>query len=218
MLRWAIIRFAHNDRFPVWTGCRLPVGLLRRTVVRTWSGKVVRSHLRTDSARAAVHRMVVACRVIVPVVAYSSEMCPAMSAPVGQVVAGRSEVEIGSVRINLIYTQIAYVVDGINGTEEIVDSDEAQVFAAGKHPSQVIVSFVQVSVVGIHGPAVGNGYSRHVRTYVVQKIVVDFIQVVVLVCTQMQLKCHTVCQETCVDPEVSQAGGTAGHCGQAEGQ
>ena len=72
--------------------------------------------------------MVVACRVVTPVVAYSPEMCPAMSAPVGQVMTGRSEVEMGSVRINLIYTQIAYVVDGINGTEEIFNIDEAYVF------------------------------------------------------------------------------------------
>ena len=62
--------------------------------------------------------MVVACRVVASVVAYSPEMCPAMSSPVRQVMAGRSEVEMGSVRINFIHTQIAYVVDGINGTEE----------------------------------------------------------------------------------------------------
>ena len=72
--------------------------------------------------------MVVACRVVASVVAYFPEMCPAMSASVGQVMAGRSEVEMGSVRINFIYTQIAYVVDGINGTEEIFDIDEAYVF------------------------------------------------------------------------------------------
>ena len=86
--------------------------------------------------------MVVACRIVASVVAYSPEMCPAMSAvvayspemcpamsaPVGQVMTGRSEVEMGSVRINFIHTQIAYVVDGINGTEEIFNTDEAYVF------------------------------------------------------------------------------------------
>ena len=128
MLRRAVIGSTHRDRFPVRTGGRFPVGLLRRTIARTWSGKVVRSHLRTDSARTAVHRMVVACRIVAPVVAYASEMCPAMSASVGQVMAGRSEVEMGSVRINFIHTQIAYVIDGINGTEEIFDIDEAYVF------------------------------------------------------------------------------------------
>lgn len=128
-----------------------------RAVSRFWSGKIFGAQLGTDMARTAVHRMAIAYWIVSPVEAGAAEMGPAVSSPVGQVVAGRAEVKIVPVGIYLIDTEVAHAVEGINGAEEVFYSHEAYIFRIGKYPAEVIVAFVQVAVVGIQGAAVGYG-------------------------------------------------------------
>lgn len=128
-----------------------------RAVSRFWSGKIFGAQLGTDMARTAVHRMAIAYRIVSPVEAGAAEMGPAVSSPVGQVVAGRAEVKIVPVGIYLINTEVAHAVEGINGAEEVFYSHEAYIFRIGKYPAEVIVAFVQIAVVGIQGAAVGYG-------------------------------------------------------------
>lgn len=101
--------------------------------------------------------MMVAQRIVCPVEAGTSEMCPTVSSPISQVVAGWAEVKIVSVGIYLINTEVTHIVEGINGAEEVFYSHEAHVFRIGKYPAEVIVAFVQVAVIGIQGAAVGYG-------------------------------------------------------------
>lgn len=131
--------------------------VFRWAVSRFGPGKILGTQLGTDMARTAVHRMAIAYRIVSPVEAGTAEMGPAVSSPVGQVVAGRTEVKIVPVGIYLINTEVAHAVEGINGAEEVFYSHEAHVFRIGKYPAEVIVAFVQVAVVGIQGVAVGYG-------------------------------------------------------------
>lgn len=80
-----------------------------------------------------------------------------MSSPISQVVTGRAEIKIIPVGIYLINTEVAHAVHRIDGTEEIFDAHEAYIFRIGKYPAEVIVAFVQVTVVRIQGTAVSNG-------------------------------------------------------------
>lgn len=84
-------------------------------------------------------------------------MGTAVSSPISQVVAGRAEIKIIPVGIYLINTEVAHVVEGVDGTEEVFYPHEAYIFRIGKYPAEVIVAFVQVAVVGIQGAAVGYG-------------------------------------------------------------
>ena len=87
-----------------------------------------------------------------------------------------------------------------------------------KVPIAGVVSFVQVTVICIHRTSVGNGNARNVWTYIAEKVVIDFVQVVVLVAVEVQFKGHSVGQEAGIDPEVAQAGCVAPDCAQAKGQ
>ena len=131
--------------------------VFRRAVSRFGPGKILGTQLGTDMARTAVHRMARAYRIVSSVEAGAAEMGPAVSSPISQVVAGRAEVKIVPVGIYLIDTEVAHTVEGINGAEEVFYSHEAHVFRIGEYPAEVIVTFVQVAVVGIQGAAVGDG-------------------------------------------------------------
>lgn len=200
------------------TRSSLPLIVFWGAVSRSWSGKIFGTQLRTDAARTAVHRVMVAQRIVPPIEAGTSEMSTAMSSPVSQVVAGWTEIEIIPVGIYLVNTEVAYVVHRIDGTEEIFDAHKADVLRIRQYPAKVIVAFVQVTVIGIQGAAVSNGDTGKVRIDIVQEIVVDFVQVVVLVGTQMQFEGHAVGQEACIDSEISETGSVTGQGGQAEGQ
>lgn len=156
LLYRSVFRSAVGRRTMFRTGC-LPVIAFGRTVSRLRSGKIFRTQLRTDAARTAVHRVMVAQRIVPPIEAGASEMSPAVSSPISQVVAGRAEVKIVPVGVYLINTEVAHAVHRIDGTEEIFDAHEAYIFRIGKYPAEVIVSFVQVTVVRIQGAAVSNG-------------------------------------------------------------
>lgn len=139
------------------TRSSLPLIVFGGTISRSWSGKIFGTQLRTDAARTAVYRVMVAQRIVPPIEAGTSEVSPAMSSPVSQVVAGRTEIEIISVGIYLVNTEVTYAVHRIDGTEEIFDAHKADVLRIRQYPAKVVVAFVQVTVVGIQGAAVGNG-------------------------------------------------------------
>lgn len=141
--------------------------------------------MRADATRTVVHRVMVAQRIVPPIEAGASEVSPAVSSPVSQVVAGRTEIEIIPVGIYLVDAEVTYAVHCIDGAEEIFDAHKTDVLRIRQYPAKVIVAFVQVTVVGIQGAAVGNGDTRKVRIDIVQKVVVDFVQVIVLVGTQV---------------------------------
>lgn len=157
LLYRSVVRSAVGHGLVSRAGSRCPVIVFRRAVSRFGPGKILGTQLGTDMARTAVHRMTIAYRIVSPVEAGTAEMGPAVSSPVGQVVAGRAEVKIVPVGIYLINTEVAHAVEGINGAEEVFYSHEAYIFRIGKYPAEVIVAFVQVAVVGIQGVAVGYG-------------------------------------------------------------
>lgn len=152
----AVFRSAVGRRAMSRTGC-LPVIAFGRAVSRLRSGKIFRTQLRTDAARTAVHRVMVAQRIVPPIEAGTSEMSPAVSSPISQVVTGRAEIKIIPVGIYLINTEVAHAVHRIDGAEEIFDAHKADILRIRQYPAKVIVAFVQVTVVRIQGAAVSNG-------------------------------------------------------------
>lgn len=156
LLYRTVFRSAVGHGAMFWTG-RLPVIAFRWTVSRLGSGKILGTQLRTDAARTAVHRVMVAQRIVCPVEAGTSEVSPAVSSPISQVVTGRAEIKIIPVGIYLINTEVAHAVHCIDGAEEIFDAHEADVLRIRQYPAEVIVAFVQVTVVRIQGAAVSNG-------------------------------------------------------------
>lgn len=157
LLYRSVVRSAVGHGAMFRLGSRLPLVVFGRAVSRFRSGKIFGTQLGTDTARTAVHRMAIAYRIVSSVEAGAAEMGPAVSSPISQVVAGRAEVKIVPVGIYLIDTEVAHAVEGINGAEEVFYSHEAHVFRIGEYPAEVIVTFVQVAVVGIQGAAVGDG-------------------------------------------------------------
>ena len=153
----SVFRSAVGRRTMFRTRSYLPLVVFGRTIPWFRSGKIFGTHLRTDTARTAVHRMTIAYRIVPPVEAGAAEMGPAVSSPVSQVVAGRAEIKIIPVGIYLVNTEVAYTVHRIDGTEEIFDAHKADVLRIRQYPAKVVVAFVQVTVVGIQGAAVGNG-------------------------------------------------------------
>ena len=75
-----------------------------------------------------IYGMVIAHRVNVLVITSSAEMRTAVSAPVGQIMPGRSVIKMIPVRVYLIYTQVTYVVQGVDRVEKIVERDETCIF------------------------------------------------------------------------------------------
>lgn len=132
-----------------------------------------------------INRMVILFREYLPVIAFSSEMYSAVSSTVGQIVSWRLVIEKGAVGVDFVDVQITYVVHRVEWPEEIFQCDEACIFRTGQHPAQVIVPDIQITVVGIHGIHVGDGYFCNIGVDAVEEIIIDFIQVVVLVGVKM---------------------------------
>lgn len=142
LLYRSVVRSAVGHGTMFRTGSRLPLVVFGRAVSRFRSGKIFGTHLRTDTARTAVHRMAIAYWIVSPVEAGAAEMGPAVSSPVSLVVAGRAEIKIISIGIYLVNTEVAYTVHRIDGTEEIFDAHKADVLRIRQYPAEVIVAFV----------------------------------------------------------------------------
>ena len=109
------------------------------------------------------------------------------------------------VMIYVIHPQAANVIVHVKRAEEIFYPQEARVKRACQNPTKLIVTDVKIVIICIHCVSVSSCHSVEIWIDACQKIIVDFIEVVVLPLAEVKFISHSVSQEACVVSNVTQA-------------
>ena len=161
------------------------------------------SELRTAMEVSSIYGVLIATGIMRTVKARVPVKPSAVSSAICQVMYRTSEIEEIPIGIYLVHTQVTYIVQSINRTEEIFYCQESCISRAGKYPAQVIVSFIQISVIRIKSGSIGTSHPCQIRIYSTQKIEVYFKQIIVLALIQVQFESHTVCQKAGIDTNIA---------------
>ena len=76
-------------------------------------------------------------------------MVPAMCPTISQVVCRTVEIKERTIGVHFVNTQITDIVHRINRTEKIIQCHKPHILGTGQNPAQVIVPFVQITIISI---------------------------------------------------------------------
>ena len=169
--------------------------------------KIVMTVFRSTPVMSGVHGTSETARSTPLIIAHLPIVSAAMFAVIGQVMMRPAVMKMMMVGVHLIDTQVTMIVHGTHGAEKTLDSHEAGVQTVGKHPTEFIVALIQTTVIGIHGIRLMTCHRTQISVDNGKEDIVDFVQMIVLTWRKVQLESHTVCQETCIHPDIFPACG-----------
>lgn len=181
-------------------------GRRNRTMRRPRYHKIVTAKVRAATVIAVIYYMMVLLSIVTVIIAGSSAMTATVSATIRIIVHRTPEIEMSMVRIHLIYPQVTDIIHRIYRAEKMLQCQETGIRHLRKNPAQVVVPLIQETVIGSQRRRLTAGHPRQVRIDTVQKVKINFKQVIVLRLVQTQFKSHPVGQETCIQADVTQSG------------
>ena len=113
--------------------------------------------------------------------------------------------------VNHINTELPFIVLRVNGTVEIFRFQEATILRTGKYPAKVVIADIKKIVITLQSIIIPSYHIIHQITDIVDKVIIHFVYIIILLRTEFQLICHTVGKETSVLSHFADTHGP--HCG-----
>lgn len=145
-----------------------------------------------DAVTARISGMLVASLVVTDIVV----MRTVMPACIRMVVIGTGKEEMVMVGVRDVDTEIPMVATGVDRPVEIVGTYEAAILAAAQHPTEIVVAYIQIVIITVERPFISPQHIVHHIAHGGNEVIIDFIDIVVLLVTQIQLVCHLIGKET----------------------
>lgn len=144
---------------------------------------------------ASIDVMVVAmCAGIIATGMIATGMC----AMIMIVDGGHIIIEVGQIVIDLMNAEQPATCGGVDGTEEIIQTDEGAILYLVHDVTQVVIAPVQILIVTVDGIVVSIDYTVHDGVDRGEEVVVDLIAILVLLWCEVELIGHTIAQETSI--------------------
>lgn len=156
--------------------------------------------------------LVVVMSHIAVVVESRAEVRAAVSSTVALEDAGCIVVEERAIAVDGVDAEVPRRAAGVDGTIEVILSHEADVLACRHDVAQVFVTIVQIAIIEVDGIVVTVNHIVHDIAHAVDEVVVDFVAVVVLHGSEVQLIGHAVGQ---IPGVVAHLAARHCHCAQA---
>ena len=114
------------------------------------------------------------------VITYIVIVCPIMSSTIRAVVIRLPEIEIIVIGKCYIYPEIPGVARSIDRTIEIIHSQETVVLTGRKYPAEIVISYIQVTIIVVQCPIITIHDIIHQITHVINKIKIYLVSIVIL--------------------------------------
>ena len=144
--------------------------------------------------RRIVHKIIISS----PIITHMMNMRTIVRSTIGMIMIRHTEIEQAAIRIIDINPETPSSSGDINGTIEILSSQESAVLRIAQHPTKIIVANIQRFIVIIQCPLITPYYIIHNITKRINEIIVNLIHVIILGIIQVQFVCHLISKETCL--------------------
>ncbi len=169
-----------------------------------------------DAIMSVVHIMPVTVTIMSLIIADIVKMSTIMPSAIAGVMMRFSIIEEVHIIIYQINAELPFILMCVNGTVEMLGSHKAAILHAGEYPTEVIIAYIQKIIITLQRIIIPSHHIVHQVADIVHKVIIHLVHIIVLLRTEFQFVCHTVCEETGILPHFADAHGP--HCGNGYAQ
>ena len=146
----------------------------------------------------------VRCRVMVeisissPIVACMVKVRTIMRSTISTVMIRHTKIEQATVRVIDVHPETPFPSGYINRPIEILGTEKPTILRITQYPAKIIVTDIQSFIIIIQCPFVTTCYVIHYITDRINKVVINLIRIIILLCTQTQFIRHLIGKKTCL--------------------
>lgn len=146
----------------------------------------------------------VRCRVMVeisissPIVACMVKVWTIMRSTISTVMIRHTKIEQATVRVIDVHPETPFPSGYINRPIEILGTEKPTILRITQYPAKIVVTDIQSFIIIIQCPFVTTCYVIHYITDRINKVVINLIRIIILLCTQTQFIRHLIGKKTCL--------------------
>ena len=146
----------------------------------------------------------VRCRVMVeisissPIVACMVKVRTIMRSTISTVMIRHTKIEQATVRVIDVHPETPFPSGYINRPIEILGTEKPTILCIAQYPAKIVVTDIQSFIIIIQCPFVTTCYVIHYITDRINKVVINLIRIIILLCTQTQFIRHLIGKKTCL--------------------
>lgn len=146
----------------------------------------------------------VRCRVMVeisissPIVACMVKVRTIMRSTISTVMIRHTKIEQATVRVIDVNPETPFPSGYINRPIEILGTEKPTILRITQYPAKIVVTDIQSFIIIIQCPFVTTCYVIHYITDRINKVVINLIRIIILLCTQTQFIRHLIGKKTCL--------------------
>lgn len=146
----------------------------------------------------------VRCRVMVeisissPIVACMVKVRTIMRSTISTVMIRHTKIEQATVRVIDVHPETPFPSGYINRPIEILGTEKPTILRITQYPAKIVVTDIQSFIIIIQCPFVTTCYVIHYITDRINKVVINLIRIIILLCTQTQFIRHLIGKKTCL--------------------
>ena len=146
----------------------------------------------------------VRCRVMVeisissPIVACMVKVWTIMRSTISTVMIRHTKIEQATVRVIDVNPETPFPSGYINRPIEILGTEKPTILRITQYPAKIVVTDIQSFIIIIQCPFVTTCYVIHYITDRINKVVINLIRIIILLCTQTQFIRHLIGKKTCL--------------------
>lgn len=146
----------------------------------------------------------VRCRVMVeisissPIVACMVKVRTIMRSTISTVMIRHTKIEQATVRVIDVHPETPFPSGYINRPIEILGTEKPAILRITQYPAKIVVTDIQSFIIIIQCPFVTTCYVIHYITDRINKVVINLIRIIILLCTQTQFIRHLIGKKTCL--------------------
>ena len=133
-----------------------------------------------------------------PVIAHMMKVRTIMRSTISTVMIRHTKIEQATVRVIDVHPETPFPSGYINRPIEILGTEKPTILCIAQYPAKIVVTDIQSFIIIIQCPFVTTCYVIHYITDRINKVVINLIRIIILLCTQTQFIRHLIGKKTCL--------------------
>ena len=135
-------------------------------------------------------RIMVEISISAPIITHMVKVWTIMCSTISTVMVRHTKIKQTAIRVININPETPFPSGYIDWSIEILGTEEPAILCITQYPAKIVITDIQRFIIIIQCPFVTTCYVIHDITDRINKVVINFIRIIILLCTQAQFICH----------------------------
>ena len=143
-------------------------------------------------------RIMVEISISAPIITHMVKVWTIMCSTISTVMVRHTKIKQTAIRVININPETPFPSGYIDWSIEILGTEEPAILCITQYPAKIVITDIQRFIIIIQCPFVTTCYVIHDITDRINKVVINLIRIIILLCTQTQFIRHLIGKKTCL--------------------